>query len=614
VHHLRSPETPIYLSHWIREFTLLDIDPHNVEAVVQAIDGSWLHFERPSRIVQTADAARVGYTIRTVEELTVAGAYAVGFLTYEAGAAFGLRVREPRDLPLAWFAIFEAPPALLDDLSTWSEQGSAPQFPAGEDAGLRALTPTMTADAFQSAFDRIKAHIAAGDTYQANYTFRVEGVFSGRVRRLFADLVRSQGGQHSAFIHADGFAICSASPELFFRRVGRQLTTRPMKGTARRGRTLAEDSIRRDRLRESPKERAENVMIVDMMRNDIGRVAGVGTVSVPELFTIERYPTVWQMTSGVTAETDAGLEEIVRALHPSASVTGAPKVRTMEILAGLESGPRGVYTGAIGYVAPGGDARFNVAIRTAVVDVRAQRLTFGVGSGIVWDSSASGEYEECLLKAAVLSRVPPEFELLETMRWSPGEGFYLLERHLRRLRESAEYFGFAFAERAVVDALERSVSGAGGALRVRLRLSPSGVATVECTPLQVLNATLRVKLAAAPVSSDEVFLFHKTTNRGIYDRARLADADDVLLWNERQELTESTIANIVVELDGARVTPPVDCGLLAGTLRGELLDRGEISERIVTVDDLRRATRLWLINSVQGWRSCQNPETLSCGG
>jgi para-aminobenzoate synthetase/4-amino-4-deoxychorismate lyase len=200
-----------------------------------------------------------------------------------------------------------------------------------------------------------------------------------------------------------------------------------------------------------------------MMRNDIGRVARVGTVSVPELFTIERYPTVWQMTSRVTAETDASLEAIVAALHPSASVTGAPKVRTMEILADLEPSPRGVYTGAIGYVAPGGDAQFNVAIRTAVVDLEKQQLSFGVGSGIVWDSSAAGEYDECLLKAAVLGRVLPEFDLLETMRWSPANGVYLLERHLRRLRDSAEYFGFSFHERTVADALERAVSGAGTA-------------------------------------------------------------------------------------------------------------------------------------------------------
>ena len=581
-------------------FTVLDIDPHFVEAVVQAIDGTWLHFERPSRIVQTTDASRVGYTISDVEDLTSTGASAVGFLTYEAGGAFGLRVREARELPLAWFAIFETSPVRLDRLSKWAQRGSGP-------ARLGALTPTMTADDFQAAFDRIKAHIADGDTYQANYTFRVDALFSGNVRQLFAEIVRSQGGQYSAFVQAGELAICSASPELFFRRVGQQLTTRPMKGTARRGRTLQEDAVQRDGLRASAKECAENVMIVDMMRNDLGRVARVGTISVPELLTVERYPTVWQMTSQVTAETDASLAQIVAALHPSASVTGAPKVRTMEILADLEREPRGVYTGAIGYVAPGGDAQFNVAIRTAVVDLRRQRLSFGIGSGIVWDSSAAGEYDECLLKAAVLSGVAPEFELLETMRWSPAEGFYLLERHLRRMAESAEYFGFAFDASRVADSLGRSVSGASGSLRVRLRVASTGAPAADCSPLQLQTAPVRVKLAVSPVSRNDVFLYHKTTNRAVYEQARLADADDVLLWNGEGELTESTIANLVLELDGMMVTPPVACGLLAGTLRGELLDRGEIGERIVGIDDLRRANRLWLINSVQGWR----PATLA---
>jgi para-aminobenzoate synthetase/4-amino-4-deoxychorismate lyase len=583
----------------------LDIDCRNVEAVLHAIDGEWLHFEQPTRIVQTADAARVSYTISAVDELTRAGAYAVGFVAYEAAAAFQLRVRPPGRLPLVWFAIFDTPPTHLDHLSAWYRCDSV--LSADRDrngtANLGPLTPTITADQFAAAFDEIKTHIANGETYQANYTFRVEGLFSGDPRQLFTDLAGAQRGRYAAFIRLGDLAICSASPELFFRRVGRELTARPMKGTARRGRTLAEDRARQRRLRASTKECAENVMIVDMMRNDIGRVAEVGTVSVPELLTVERYPTVWQMTSRVTARTDATLEQIFAALHPPASVTGAPKVRTMAILTELEPEPRGIYTGAVGYVAPGGDAQFNVAIRTALVDERQRRLSFGVGSGIVWDSTAAAEYDECLLKAAVLGRAPaPEFALLETMRWSPDEGFYLLERHLLRLRESAEYFGFQYAEGHVTEELQRSVAGAREPLRVRLRLACTGAATVECTALQVSDRSVRVRLSDLPVSRDDVFLFHKTTNRAVYDRARRPDADDVLLWNRERELTESTIANVVCELDGARVTPPIECGLLGGTFRAELLDRGEISERVVTVDDLRRVTRLWLINSVQRWR------------
>jgi para-aminobenzoate synthetase / 4-amino-4-deoxychorismate lyase len=552
------------------------------------------------------NAASVSYTIATVEQLTRAGsAWAVGFVSYEAGAAYGLRVHRPRELPLAWFAIFDRHPQRFDHLSQWCPEHAAPSPILGP------MRPTVTRDAFERAFNRIKEHIAAGDTYQANYTFRLEGQLSGESRELFARLVRSQRGRYAAFIRTGDLVICSASPELFFRREGRGLIARPMKGTARRGRTLAEDRTLRDRLRASPKERAENVMIVDMMRNDLGRIAAVGTVSVPELFTVERYPTLWQMTSDVAAETDASLDRVFAALHPSASVTGAPKVRTLEILADLEPEPRGIYTGAIGYVAPGGDAQFNVAIRTAVVDEAQGRVSFGVGSGIVWDSSAEAEYEECLLKGAVLGRSIPEFQLLETLRWSTADGFYLLERHLHRMRESAEYFEFVYDEPRIRAELAGAVAGAtgpstalgGASLRVRLRVSSSGAASVECAPVQVSAGPVRLRLSAAPVSPDDVFLYHKTTNRAVYDRARRNGADDVCLWNDRGEITESTIANIVVELSsGVRVTPPVDCGLLAGTFRAELLERGEIAECVVRVEELSSASGVWLINSVHGWR------------
>jgi para-aminobenzoate synthetase/4-amino-4-deoxychorismate lyase len=568
-----------------------------VEAVVRT-EACWLRFVGPSRIVQATDAASVDYTIATVEQLTRAGsAWAVGFVTYEAGAAYGLRVHDPRDVPLVWFAVFDRHPETFDDLSQWCPEPGAGSSIVGP------MHPTVTREAFEAAFGRVKEHIAAGDTYQANYTFRLTGRLSGGSRELFAHLVRSQRGRYSAFIRTGDLVICSASPELFFRREGRRLIARPMKGTAPRGRTPEDDRTRRDRLRGSAKERAENVMIVDMMRNDVGRVAAVGTVSVPQLFTVERYPTVWQMTSEVVAETGATLDRIFAALHPPASVTGAPKMRTMEILAGLEPEPRGIYTGAVGYVAPGGDAQFNVAIRTAVVNEAQRHVSFGVGSGIVWDSSADAEYEECLLKAAVLGRSIPAFELLETLRWAPGEGFYLLERHLHRLRESAEYFEFEYDERRIREELSGAVAGATEPFRVRLRVSPAGAVKAECTPVQVVTEVVRLRLAAEPVSRDDVFLYHKTTNRAVYERARRDDADDVCLWNECGEVTESTIANIVVEVSGGvRVTPPVACGLLAGTFRAELLDRNEITERVVRVEELSLASRIWLINSVQGWR------------
>jgi para-aminobenzoate synthetase/4-amino-4-deoxychorismate lyase len=376
-----------------------------------------------------------------------------------------------------------------------------------------------------------------------------------------------------------------------------------MKGTTRRGRTLTEDLQQRDDLVASAKQQAENVMIVDMMRNDLGRIAEVGSVTVPELFSAERYPNVWQMTSTVRARSLAPLAEIVAALHPSASVTGAPKMRTMQILAKVEEQPRGVYTGAIGYVPPDGNAQFNVAIRTAVVDRRAGVVEFGVGSGVVWDSEADAEYDECLLKGGVLGQRAEPFELLETLRWTAEGGYFLRARHLDRLQSSAEYFACRLELPEVSRALDAAVRGASAAQRVRLLVSADGAVRVETAPLVERKGPLSVALAAEPVDSSDTFLYHKTTRRGVYERARAArpGADEVLLWNERGEITEATTANIVVETEEGRLTPSVNSGLLAGTFRAELLERGEIREAVLMRGDLRAARAMWLINSVHEW-------------
>jgi para-aminobenzoate synthetase/4-amino-4-deoxychorismate lyase len=371
-------------------------------------------------------------------------------------------------------------------------------------------------------------------------------------------------------------------------------------------------------------------MIVDMVRNDLGRVADIGSVEVPELFTVERYPTVWQMTSEVRARSRAPLADLFAALHPSASVTGAPKVRTMEILADLEAAPRGVYTGAVGFVQPDGTAQFNVAIRTAVVEQASGRVSFGVGSGIVWDSSADAEYEECLLKGAVLGRRPPSFELLETLRWRADEGYFLCDRHVARILASADYFGFPLERTALHAALDRAAAplrdaagaprrdrtgstderilegiGAARCWRVRLLVARDGTVRTESYPVVPSGDSLRATVASAPVDESDVFLYHKTTHRQVYETARVEGFDEVVLWNRRGEITEGITTNVVAEIDGRRVTPPVECGLLAGTFRDELLARGTILEERMTKDDLGRATHVWLINSVYEWRSAE---------
>jgi para-aminobenzoate synthetase/4-amino-4-deoxychorismate lyase len=568
--------------------------PAETDALVLVDDGRrWLRLTRPHAVLVADSPGDVPLLLQEVEQQTRArGCHAVGYLTYEAGAAYGLRVgqADPR-LPLAAFALF---PSGIVSTSNSPASGTSP--------AVGHPRPTWDRASYVERFDRIKRHIAEGDTYQVNCTFALEAPFHGEPRELFGALVRSQRGRYAAWLRLGEIGICSASPELFVCRRGHRLVSRPMKGTARRGRTTAEDVAAVEALRRSRKERAENVMIVDMVRNDLGRIARIGSVEVVRLFEAEKYPTVWQMTSEVACDSTASLGEIMAAMFPSASITGAPKARTMEIIAELEDRPRGIYTGTVGYVAPNGDATFNVAIRTALVDTARESLTFGVGSGVVWDSDAAAEYAECLLKGGVLTATAPECELLETLAWAPDGGYAVLDGHLKRLAQSARYFDIAYQETAVRAALDRAVAGASSPQRVRLLVSENGAARTESAPLVPTVDPVRVRLAQTPVDSADRFLFHKTTRRAVYESRLEADVDDVLLWNERGELTESTIANIVVELDGALVTPPVEAGLLAGSFRAGLVDDGKVVERTVPVADLERATGLWLVNSVRGWR------------
>jgi para-aminobenzoate synthetase/4-amino-4-deoxychorismate lyase len=379
-----------------------------------------------------------------------------------------------------------------------------------------------------------------------------------------------------------------------------------MKGTAARGLWSAQDQQRAAALRASEKDRAENVMIVDMVRNDLGRVAEMGSVSVPKLFTVEQYPTVWQMTSTVVARTGASLAQLFGATFPPASITGAPKCRTMEIIAELETSPRRVYTGAVGFVAPDGRTQFNVAIRTVLIDRVRGEAEYGVGGGIVWDSDCDREAEECRTKSRILGFSRPPFELLESLLWRPGRGYYLLRRHLWRLRESARYFGFPVDLGQAREELDRLAAGLpAGRHKVRLLLSRQGTIRVEAAPVAANPADpVAVALAREPVDPDDVFLYHKTTCRRVYEQAAKAHPGvaDVILHNCRGEVTESTVANVVAEIDGRLCTPPVHCGLLPGTCREELLARGTIVERVITIEELLGSPAVYLVNSVRGKR------------
>jgi para-aminobenzoate synthetase/4-amino-4-deoxychorismate lyase len=454
---------------------------------------------------------------------------------------------------------------------------------------------------------------------------RLQAHFNSSTWEFFLHLAQTQNN-HAAYIDTGRYVICSASPELFFQLDGETITGRPMKGTVKRGRTTVEDQARAEWLKNSEKNRAENVMIVDMIRNDLGRIAKIGSVRVPELFHTERYPTLWQMTSTVTAQTSASLTRIFGALFPCASITGAPKVSTMRIINELETTPRNIYTGSIGYISPNRRAAFNVAIRTALIDRQTSKAEYGIGGGIVWDSTSGDEYSEALLKARLLTESAPEFSLLETILWTPEEGFFLKDQHIARLLDSAEYFDFPISSqprwsskpseteaisrppvpRAIVEAYLSEISANfRSPQRVRLLLDRHGQLHAESTPYQPSEKTVDAHLAAEPINADNIFLFHKTTHREIYEHARAPypDCGDVLLYNEQGELTEFTIGNLVAELDGQLVTPPIECGILAGTFRAHLLNMGQVVERRIHISELGRCARIFRINSVRRWEN-----------
>jgi len=377
-----------------------------------------------------------------------------------------------------------------------------------------------------------------------------------------------------------------------------------MKGTINRGRTTDEDLINAEWLQNSEKNRAENVMIVDMIRNDLGKIAKIGSVRVPELFNVEKYPTVFQMTSTVEAETDKSIEEIFSALFPCASITGAPKVSTMRIISKLEPAPRKIYTGSIGYIEPERKAQFNVAIRTALIDKENMSTEYGIGGGIVWDSNSKDEYNEALLKSKVLASDKPEFSLFETMLWTNSDGFFLLEKHISRLQNSAQYFDFPFSKKNFKAYISEQSNSFDSPKRVKVTLNSMGNFSFSAQDFNLRNEIFKVKLANKPVDSNDPFLFHKTTYRDIYP---IPDdgINDILLFNKKGELTEFTIGNLAVEKDGNLYTPPISCGLLPGTFRAQLLDEDKVKERILHVDEIPSFTKVFLINSLRKWVDVQ---------
>lgn len=560
-------------------------------------------FTNPVEVIVATRTSDVRDAMRAVEEGLRRGCHAAGFVSYEAAPGFddALITHESGRMPLVWFGLFEH----REVETPWPDE-SNPTRPAGGRTVASVWRPDVTAQDYRRAVDAVRDAILDGESYQANYTFRLRSwVDCAMTEAIYQYLVQEQRAPYSAFLDIGDWQVISASPELFFRIDSGVVTTRPMKGTAARGSSPADDAAQAEWLRSSEKNRAENVMIVDLARNDVGRIAEVGSVRVSSLFDVERYPSLWQMVSTVEGRvrSNASLTDVFTAMFPAGSITGAPKAASMRLIASLEASPRGVYCGAIGFASPNGPAVFSVGIRTMTIDTTCGRAEYGAGGGITWDSTADDEHDEAMAKAATLSALPA-FELLETLRLEPGE-MVRLDRHLARLRASALALGFRCDDAALRTALlAHARQWPGARRRVRLRVSRSGAVTIESAPAdQPILEPVTVALASEPIARGEPLLVHKTTARGMYERHRRShpDAFDVLLWNENGELTEFTIGNVVVDLHGERCTPPVSCGLLPGVFRGALIESGAVRERPIRVAELESASRIWLVNSVREW-------------
>jgi para-aminobenzoate synthetase/4-amino-4-deoxychorismate lyase len=567
-------------------------------------------FRGACRTLSCDDPAGLTVFFEALEAATRAGHWAVLAADYEAGYWF-----EPRLRPLAtsdarlhaW--IFPAAESLSRQEANDFIAGQLARLPeSARIAGIAQVRADLSEQEFFQAVRRIRDYIAEGDCYQVNLTYGLEFQTYGHALALYERLRRAQPVRYGAYLQLPGLTALSLSPELFLERRGRRLLSRPMKGTARRGNTPAEDAALAAELAGSDKNRAENVMIVDLIRNDLGRLALPGSVRVQGLCRVEAYPTVFQMVSDVSADiAEHSLFEIFRALFPCGSITGAPKLRAMEIVRELEPRPRGLYTGALGWFAPDGDFTCNVAIRTLVLE-EGGKGRLGIGAGIVTDSDAASERRECEAKARFLTELPAPFKLIETLRLEPGtaEPYPLLEGHMRRLARSGASFGFRFD----VSSVKRQLLGyAAGVLekdpcRVRLLLAWDGEVEITSSPLpSAQEEAMRVAVSERRLDSGDLLLRHKTTARALYDAdlaALPAGVFDTLYLNEKGELCEGARSNVFLQLNGRLYTPPLSCGLLDGVMRRKLLEEGRAEEGVLSLEDLANAEALYVSNALRG--------------
>ena len=534
--------------------------------------------------VETVEAWTLAEVKPALERLRAAERHAAGWIAYEAGYALERKLGRlpPGEGPLLWFGLFDG----------WEAVDAAALLPSGDGAWAGAPRPRVPRAAHEAAVATVRRHILAGDVYQANLTFQADVATAGHPLALYANLRERALGGWGAVVFTGRQWLLSFSPELFFTLESGRITARPMKGTAPAGSDP-------EALRSDPKQRAENLMIVDLLRNDLARVSRPGSVEVPELFAVELYPTVLQMTSTVAARLEEGVGpvDVVEAIFPCGSVTGAPKIRAMELIAALEAGPRGAYTGSVGRLAPDGEAAFNVAIRTLVLPAGGGGARIGLGSGIVADSVPADEWRECLAKGAFVETTR-SFDLIETMRFDPVEGIAELERHLARMKRSADALGFAFDRHDARNELQAATFFLRGPRKLRLRLSRTGAIAVESRPMPPAPlAPVAVAVRPTPVEAEDFRLAHKTSDRGFYEAAR-AEAFDTLFVDSAGFLTEGSWSSLFVKRDGRLLTPPISRGLLPGVLRERLIEEGRAVEADLRVEDL--AGGFYIGNAVRG--------------
>lgn len=566
---------------------------------------TWI-FTQPLRIIMAQSAEEILPALHQAETFLDGGYYVAGYLAYDAGFYLEESIQSRHDcqIPLLWMGVYATAASIKYDEADW-QLSTQPE----------KLSPSelnCSDSDYLECIHKIKKYIAAGDVYQVNYTCKLKFQSPTSAWILFKRLRHSHPVCHSAYLDMGDHQILSLSPELFLRKQGNKLQTRPMKGTLSRGKSVAEDNQKAQFLREDAKNRAENLMIVDLMRNDLGRLCPYGKVSVPSLFKIEKYPTVFQMTSLVEGELypKLPLTEVMRATFPPGSVTGAPKIRAMQIIDELEKESRGIYCGTMGFFKPDGDFLLNVAIRTILQT--GSQCELGVGSGIISDSMAESELKETLLKGSFI-HTPKlhSFQLLETLGFQGGQGYLFLEEHLDRMIQSADYFGWKLIKADIRESLnqlaqrELSFHSNSFSCKIRLLVSSLGKMTLSWAPLEDKpSEPVKLWLSENHQDPEDIFLYHKTTHRWTYDqelrRARERGYYEVIYQNLRGKLSEGSFTNLFFKVDGEWITPPVSSGLLPGIGRQNAIQQGKVSEKLITLQDLQRVQAIEIINSVRG--------------